>query len=47
MAAALREAGGAPDTIVFEGRDHFGASLAGGETDGPWVSRALDWMTDN
>lgn len=47
MAAALREAGGATDTIVFEGRDHFGASLAGGETDGPWVSRALDWMTDN
>lgn len=30
--------------IVFDGRDHFGASLAGGEPDGPWVSRALDWM---
>jgi arylformamidase len=33
--------------IVFDGRDHFGASLAGGEPDGPWVSRALVWMASH
>lgn len=44
MVAALSGAGVTVDKIVFDGRDHFGASLAGGEPDGPWVSRAIDWM---
>lgn len=44
MAARLGEVGVDVQKIVFEGRDHFGASFAGGEPDGPWVSRAIDWM---
>ena len=44
MVTALSEANIAVDKIVFDGLDHFGASLAGGEPDGPWVSRAIDWM---
>lgn len=44
MAARLGDAGVDVQKIVFEGRDHFGASFAGGEPDGPWVSRAIDWM---
>lgn len=44
LEAALVDQGGDVEKIVFDGRDHFGASLAGGEPDGPWVSRALDWM---
>mgnify|MGYP003627200872 CR=1 FL=1 len=43
--AALTSQGCDVGKIVFDGRDHFGASLAGGEPDGPWVSRALDWMS--
>lgn len=42
--AALARQGCDVEKVVFSGRDHFGASLAGGEPDGPWVSRALDWM---
>jgi arylformamidase len=42
---AMAKQGCDVEKIVFDGRDHFGASLAGGEPDGPWVSRALDWMT--
>lgn len=41
---ALAKNGGDVEKIVFDGRDHFGASLAGGEPDGPWVPHALDWM---
>jgi arylformamidase len=44
MAATLRAAGADVDTVLLEGRDHFGASFAGGEADGPWVPQALDWM---
>lgn len=44
MVATLSDAGIAVDKVVLDGRDHFGASLAGGEPDGPWVSRAIDWM---
>jgi arylformamidase len=44
MAVALGEAGVEAEKIVLGGRDHFGASLAGGEVDGPWVPRAIDWM---
>ena len=44
MQAALTAAGVEADRIVFEGRNHFGASFAGGEPDGPWVGPALAWM---
>mgnify|MGYP001193778440 CR=1 FL=1 len=37
-------AGGAVSHIVFEGRNHFTASYAGVEADGPWVPLALRWM---
>lgn len=44
MAEALRGAGGDAEVVVLDARDHFGASLAGGEADGPWVPRAVAWM---
>jgi hypothetical protein len=44
MAAALRAAGGKVETLVLAGRDHFGASHAGGEPDGPLVPHVLAWM---
>lgn len=44
MEQALKDAGGDAERVVLDERDHFSASLAGGETDGPWVGRALDWM---
>lgn len=44
MVEALSAAGIATAKIILDGRDHFGASLAGGEPDGPWVPRAIDWM---
>lgn len=44
MEAALRQAGGEVERHVLPGRDHFGASYAGGEADGPWVGRALAWI---
>jgi acetyl esterase/lipase len=45
MEAVLRKASGAVERIVLAGRDHFSASHAGGEADGPWVPKALDWMS--
>lgn len=44
MEEALRKAGGDVERIVMDGRDHFSASYAGGERDGPWVPRALEWI---
>jgi acetyl esterase/lipase len=44
MEAALTSAGGDVTRIVLAGRDHFSASYAGGEADGPWVPKALAWM---
>ena len=44
MEAALAARGCDVERIVLEGRDHFTASLAGGEADGPWLGRALAWM---
>lgn len=41
---ALRAAGGEAEELVLDGRTHFTASFAGGEADGPWVPRALDFM---
>ena len=44
MIGALRQAGASVETMRFPGRDHFTASLAGGERDGPWVPRALAFI---
>lgn len=44
MTGALLAAGGEVETLVMPGRDHFQSSYAGGEPDGPWVPRALDWL---
>jgi arylformamidase len=44
MEVALAARGGAVERIVLDGRDHFTASLAGGEADGPWVGPAIAWM---
>jgi arylformamidase len=44
MAQALRAAGGYVETVVMPGRDHFTASLAGGEPNGPWVPKALGFL---
>lgn len=44
MEQALRAVGGAVERIVLPGRNHFSACYAGGEADGPWVSRALRWI---
>jgi hypothetical protein len=45
MASALSAAGGDVETILMPDRDHFTASLAGGEPDGPWVRNALQFIT--
>jgi arylformamidase len=44
MEKALRAAGGEVERLILTGRNHFTASYAGGEADGPWVGPALDWM---
>jgi arylformamidase len=44
MARALKAAGGNVVELTMEGRDHFSASYAGGEAEGPWVSAATRWM---
>jgi acetyl esterase/lipase len=44
MEAALRAKGGRVERLVLAGRDHFSASYAGGEPDGPYVPRALAWL---
>ncbi len=42
--AAFRAAGGSVKRDVLAGRNHFSASYAGGEADGPWVKPALAFM---
>lgn len=44
MAAALEAAGGAVETIILPGCDHFGASYAAGDPESGWPSRAAAWM---
>jgi acetyl esterase/lipase len=41
---ALRARGGDATRIALAGRNHFSASYAGSEPDGPWVKPALDWI---
>jgi arylformamidase len=45
MASALSAAGGDVETILMPDCDHFTASLAGGEADGPWVRYALQFIS--
>jgi|TARA_B110000495_G_C22922372_1_gene538885 arylformamidase len=44
MEKALKAADADVSRIVFEGRNHFTASYAGGEADGPWVPEVIKWM---
>jgi acetyl esterase/lipase len=44
MGQVLAAAGADVERIVLNGLTHFTASYAGGEADGPWVPKALDWM---
>ena len=44
MAAALQAAGVPVQCLVLDGCDHFQASFACGDADGPWVGPAVDWM---
>ena len=44
MTAALGAAGVPAETEVLQGCDHFQASIACGDLDGPWVARAVRWM---
>lgn len=45
MEVALQAAGGDVVRLVLSGCDHFTASLAAGDVDGPWAPAALAWMT--
>ncbi len=40
----VEKAGGRAERLVMPGRNHFTASYAGGEADGPWVGAALRFM---
>ena len=44
MADELRAAGTITTLVVLPGRTHFTASLAGGDTHGPWVPGAVAFM---
>jgi acetyl esterase/lipase len=44
MAAALRAAGGAVTECVLPKADHFQASLCAGDSQGPWLPAAVQWM---
>jgi acetyl esterase/lipase len=44
FAAAARAAGGEVERVVLPGRNHFSAHYACGESDGPMVPVALDFM---
>ena len=46
MQEALRRAGVAAEAFVFEGADHFEASLACGQGESGWPDRAAAWMRD-
>ena len=46
MLEALQRAGVAAEAFVFEGADHFEASLAAGQGESGWPDRATAWMRD-
>tara|TARA_R110002110_G_scaffold414147_2_gene643393 strand:+ start:117376 stop:118206 length:831 start_codon:yes stop_codon:yes gene_type:complete len=47
MAQALRNAGGAVETIKLSDCDHLGASYACGVPDGPWANSLVEWTLNN
>ncbi|MEC7490143.1 MAG: alpha/beta hydrolase [Pseudomonadota bacterium] len=47
LARSLAAADVGVETIILEGRDHLGASLAGGEADGPWLPATLQWLSNH
>lgn len=42
---ALIDKGCDVERLEMQGRTHFSACYSAGEFDGPWVRRAIDWMT--
>ncbi len=44
MEAALKRRGASVQRLVLADRDHFTASYAGGEPDGPYAPQAIVWM---
>jgi len=44
MAASLADAGGEAPTLEMPGLTHFTASLAAGDSDGPWVPAATAFI---
>ena len=46
MHEALQRAGVAAEAFVFEGADHFEASLASGQGESGWPDRASAWMRE-
>jgi len=46
MHGALQRAGVAVEAFVFEGADHFEASLASGQGESGWPDRASAWMRE-
>lgn len=47
MAQALRDAGGAVETISLSDCDHLGASYACGIADGAWAISLVEWTLNN
>ena len=47
MSQALRDAGGAVETISLTDCDHLGASYACGMPEGPWLKGLVNWMLSN
>ena len=45
MERALRAAGGEVERLALKGHDHFAAGHAAGEAEGPWLPRAVNWMS--
>lgn len=47
MEEALARAGADTQRLVLQGRNHFTASYAGGEAEGPWVPKAIEWIAQH
>ena len=45
MERALRAAGGEVERLALKGHDHNAAGHAAGEAEGPWLPRAVNWMS--
>ncbi len=47
IAEKLAAAGGDVQRLVLNGCNHFTASYAAGDPDGPWASKAIEWITQH